>query len=238
MTAYAIRGLKAFAPPGRARDMNERLARATAWLAAQKAVTTEDRNMQLLGLLWAGRGASERERLARTILAKQRADGGWAQSDDLQSDAYATGLSLFALAEAGGISSDHAAYKRGVAYLLSSQRPDGSGECEKPRGEVPAVLRRRIPLRTRSVDFVDGNRVGDGSADAGVAVGGWWLVVGRPRAIDPDDQPLVSISANRSASAAVRLAQCWRTCAAIPAAPRRSPLWRAFESSRRRSLCR
>ena len=126
VTAYAIRALKAYAPPGRSHDMTERIARATTWLAAQKAVTTEDRNMQLLGLLWAGRGAAEREPFAKVILAKQRADGGWAQSDDLQSDAYATGVSLFALAEAAGIGPDHAGYKKGTAYLLSTQRPDGS----------------------------------------------------------------------------------------------------------------
>jgi ankyrin repeat protein len=126
VTAYAIRALKAYAPPARSRDMTERIARATAWLAAEKAITTEDRNMQLLGLFWAGRGAAERERLAKVILAKQRGDGGWAQSDDLQTDAYATGSSLFALAEAGGITPDHAAYKKGVAYLLSSQHSDGS----------------------------------------------------------------------------------------------------------------
>jgi len=126
VTAYAIRALKTYAPPGRAQDMNARIARATAWLAAQKPVTTEDRNMQLLGLLWAGKPSAERSRLAAAILAKQRDDGGWAQSDDLQSDAYATGVSLFALAEAGGITPAHAAYKKGVAYLLSNQRSDGS----------------------------------------------------------------------------------------------------------------
>ena len=37
VTAYAIRALKAYAPPGRAADMNERIARATAWLAARDA---------------------------------------------------------------------------------------------------------------------------------------------------------------------------------------------------------
>jgi ankyrin repeat protein len=126
VTAYAIRALKTYAPPARSHDMTERITRATAWLAAAKAVTTEDRNMQLLGLFWAGRGAADRERLAKVILAKQRVDGGWAQSDDLETDAYATGTSLFALAEAGGISPDHAAYKKGVAYLLASQRSDGS----------------------------------------------------------------------------------------------------------------
>jgi len=126
VTAYAIRALKSYAPPGRRQEMDERIARATKWLAAEKAVTTEDRNMQLLGLFWAGRPANDRQRLAKTILAKQRIDGGWAQSDYLQSDAYATGVSLFALAEAGGIATDHRAYKKGVAYLLSTQRPDGS----------------------------------------------------------------------------------------------------------------
>ena len=35
-------------------------------------------------------------------------------------------MSLFALAEAGGVAPDHAYSKKGVAYLLSSQRPDGS----------------------------------------------------------------------------------------------------------------
>jgi ankyrin repeat protein len=126
VTAYAIRALKTYAPPGRAADVNERLARATAWLAVQKPVTTEDRNMQLLGLLWAGRGMADRKPLAKVILARQHSDGSWAQSDDLAGDAYSTGVSLFALVEGGGIAPEHAAYKKGVAYLLSTQRADGS----------------------------------------------------------------------------------------------------------------
>ncbi len=126
VTAYAIRALKVYAPPGRQADMDERIARASAWLASEKPVTSEDRNMQLLGSLWAGRDAAERARLAKAILAKQRPDGGWGQTDHLQSDAYATGVSLFALSEAGGLGPNHAAYRRGVAFLLSTQRPDGS----------------------------------------------------------------------------------------------------------------
>ena len=126
VTTYAIRALNAYAPPGRKVDTDARLARAGAWLRAQQAVTTEDRNMQLLGLLWAGEPAPARARLARVILDRQRPDGGWAQSDNLQSDAYATGVSLVALAEAGGIDASHAAYKKGVQYLLSTQRADGS----------------------------------------------------------------------------------------------------------------
>jgi ankyrin repeat protein len=116
VTAYAIRSLKAYGTPGRADDINERIGRATAWLVAETPRTTEDRNMS----------AADRAPLVKQILAKQRPDGGWAQNDDLQSDAYATGVSLFALAEAGGITPTHAAYKKGTEYLLSSQRPDGS----------------------------------------------------------------------------------------------------------------
>jgi len=126
LTALAIRAVRAYAPAGRDAEVKERLARATAWLSAAKPITTEDRNMQLLGLLWAGGDARERGRLAKAILARQRDDGGWGQTDDLPSDAYATGVSLVALADAGGIAVDHSGYKKGLAYLLSTQRADGS----------------------------------------------------------------------------------------------------------------
>src|SRR5207248_9852554 len=34
----------------------------------------------------------------------------------------------------------------------------------QPRGEVSAVLRKRVPVRPRPVDLVDGDRLGDGGA--------------------------------------------------------------------------
>ena len=183
VTAYAIRALKAYAPPGRAADMNERIARATAWLAAQKPITTEDRNMQLLGLLWAGRTPGDRAPLVKQILAKQRADGGWSQTDHLQSDAYATGVSLFALAEAGGVAPDHAAFKKGVAYLLSSQRPDGSWYVKSRAVKFQPYFDGGFPYDARSMDLGDGHGLGGIGACASAAlgwlvVGGWWLVVG------------------------------------------------------------
>jgi squalene cyclase len=82
--------------------------------------------MQLLGLYWAGAGQNELQRLVKTIVATERPDGGWAQGEGLGSDAYATGQTLFALAEAGGMSPAASAYRRGVGYLLSTQRGDGS----------------------------------------------------------------------------------------------------------------
>jgi ankyrin repeat protein len=125
-TAVGIRAIALYAPPARAAEAKTRIARARTWLSEAKAMTAEDRNMQLLGLHWAGAEADDRARLARAIVAKQRGDGGWSQTDNLSSDAYATGQSLFALTEGGGVKIDSAAYRKGVTFLLSTQRPDGS----------------------------------------------------------------------------------------------------------------
>jgi hypothetical protein len=125
-TALGIRALSAYGPPGRAAEIDERIARARTWLVRAKASTTEDRNMQLLGLHWAGADRDLQQRLAKTILAEQRSDGGWAQTADLHSDAYATGQSLFAITEGAGVLPRDAAYRKGVAYLLSTQHGDGS----------------------------------------------------------------------------------------------------------------
>ena len=82
--------------------------------------------MQLLGFTWAGADTSKRHALAKTIISLQRQDGGWSQRTGLESDAYATGQTLFALAEAGELSPRDAAYQKGVQYLLSTQHADGS----------------------------------------------------------------------------------------------------------------
>jgi hypothetical protein len=124
-TALAIRVLKTYAPPARA-DMSARIDKAAAWLRSASAVTAEDRNMQLLGLASAGADRNLLRKLADAIVATQRPDGGWAQRDELESDAYATGQTLYALTSAAGMRSSDAPYQRGVKYLLSTQRADGS----------------------------------------------------------------------------------------------------------------
>jgi len=62
----------------------------------------------------------------RALVAGQRPDGGWAQLARLGSDAYATGQALVALQRAGGLDASHPSVRRGLAYLLSQQREDGS----------------------------------------------------------------------------------------------------------------
>src|SRR5258706_4866617 len=92
--ALAIRAMKVYGAPGRAAEWNERIAKAKQWLLNGKPTTAEDRNMQLLGLVYAGADAATTARLAKSILADQRADGGWGQRDSMGGDAYATGQSL------------------------------------------------------------------------------------------------------------------------------------------------
>jgi ankyrin repeat protein len=125
-TAVCIRALKVYGPPGRGTEMAARVTKARQWLQAAKPGTTEDRNMQLMGLYWAGASASVLKPLAKAILARQQPDGGWMQHAGLATDAYAAGESLSALALTEQIRTSGAAWKRGVQYLLNTQRADGS----------------------------------------------------------------------------------------------------------------
>lgn len=139
-TALGIRSLKAYGPPARGEEMQARIARARAWLLRARPLTSEDRNMQLLGLYWAGASQSSLRRIGDTILAAQRPDGGWAQRDGLGSDAYATGEALYALAKPGVVIPSTPAYQQGVKFLLATQRADDGSwrvKSRSPKFQVP-----------------------------------------------------------------------------------------------------
>jgi ankyrin repeat protein len=125
-TALAVRGLQAYAPKGRAEEIAARIAKARSWLLAARPAETVDSAFLLLGLKWAGSGPEAVEKAAGSLLRQQRADGGWSQLPMLPSDAYATGLVLVALHQAGGLPGDAPAYRRGVEFLLQTQLADGS----------------------------------------------------------------------------------------------------------------
>ena len=124
-TAMAVRTLRVYGAPSRKAEYDRRIERASAWLQTATPLSTEERNMQLLGLLWAGKDAKQLHDRLGSLIALQRADGGWAQTPGLATDAYATGQVLFTLHEMGIPVSD-AAYRRGVEYLLRTQFDDGS----------------------------------------------------------------------------------------------------------------
>ena len=125
-TAITMMALKAYAPPAGRAAYEAAITRAAEWLKTQRPTTTEGRAFQLLGFECGEVDETTRRTFARELIAHQRADGGWAQISTLPSDAYATGLTLVALAKTGSIPVNHAAYRKGVQYLLRTQFADGS----------------------------------------------------------------------------------------------------------------
>ena len=64
--------------------------------------------------------------LVEELIRQQRADGGWGQLAGLDSDAYATGQSLYALMEGSTIPAGDPALRRGIDFLLRTQLADGT----------------------------------------------------------------------------------------------------------------
>jgi len=125
-TALGLRALQLYGPPGMKDQLQKRIDKAHDWLLAAKAQSNSDRAFRLLGLAWAG-GAEQAVKEEVAALSKQqRADGGWSQHSTLDSDAFATGLALFALSVGGNVAADDERYQRGVDFLLQTQLADGS----------------------------------------------------------------------------------------------------------------
>jgi N-acyl-D-amino-acid deacylase len=131
-TGLAMAVLKHYAPPpdqeGSA-ALRQRsaaaLEKARAWLLANQPVSTEDRVFHLRGLVDAGAEAERITQARDGLLAEQRDDGSWAQLRGQDGDAYATATALVALRRAG-LDVTHGAYRKGVQYLMRTQREDGA----------------------------------------------------------------------------------------------------------------
>jgi len=124
-TAVSMRALQLYAPKADKAAYDQAIQLAAAWMAKAQSRNNEDRSYRLLGLAWAGTDRNATQKAMRELLAKQRPDGGWSDLDSMESSAYATGKSLFALQTADLPVSD-AAYRRAVKFLLSTQQEDGS----------------------------------------------------------------------------------------------------------------
>ena len=81
--------------------------------------------MRLMGLVWTDAPRARIDAAQKEIRARQDASGGWSQFARTEPDAYATGLSLYALHVAGVPATDDA-YRKGVAFLLGTQYQDGT----------------------------------------------------------------------------------------------------------------
>jgi ankyrin repeat protein len=124
-TAMAAGGLVSYPLPGRKNQVTESLRRARQWLLAARPASAEERGMRLMGLVWTDAPRSRVQAAIGEIRAQQEASGGWSQFTRTEPDAYATGISLFALHVAGVPATDKA-YRNGVAFLLGTQYQDGT----------------------------------------------------------------------------------------------------------------
>ncbi|MEE3370381.1 MAG: prenyltransferase/squalene oxidase repeat-containing protein [Planctomycetota bacterium] len=125
-TYVALRGLSDFGSDAQRQSINDRQKVVLQWLATTPAKDTEDRvfALRMLNLLDADQSDTTRHR--SKLLELQQTDGGWAQTEQLNSDAYATGSVLAALLETGNLDPNHKAVQRGIAYLIKQQNADGS----------------------------------------------------------------------------------------------------------------
>ncbi len=125
-TAVALRAIQVYGLKAQRAEYEKAVQRGARWLEDAQPANTEDRTFQLLGLTWAGGSKDVIRKAARSLLAEQRPDGGWAQIPTLKSDAYATGQALVALKDSGTLGTGDKAYQRGVQFLMSTQFEDGS----------------------------------------------------------------------------------------------------------------
>ena len=125
-TYVALRGMQQFGSHDQTDAIARRRQAAAQWILDTQPNDTEDRVFQLRCLPYIAADAARIDGCVQELLALQASDGGWGQTSDMPSDAYATGSVLAALHEAGGLTAEHPAYVRGLQYLLKTQLPDGT----------------------------------------------------------------------------------------------------------------
>ncbi len=129
--ALALRALRVYGFEAESTDAKRRKKikaswqRGREWLKSSAPATTEDRAFHLRALVEAEFERAAIKSARDELIRAQRRDGGWAQLPKMESDAYATAIVLTALQRAG-VSRDDAAVRKGILYLLETQKEDGS----------------------------------------------------------------------------------------------------------------
>lgn len=126
LMAYMALGPQAQADPKEKSDARAARDRAAAWLEKVKpGETTQALALRLFRDVRAGDSPKELPPGFERLLGRHNKDGGWGQDEGLPSDAYATGQALYFLSLAGA-PNDRPEVRRGVAFLVASQKEDGS----------------------------------------------------------------------------------------------------------------
>jgi pimeloyl-ACP methyl ester carboxylesterase len=125
--AWIIMALAGQSGPDAPKLQREALVKAVAWLdAAKRSNLHQDKALKVLMGVRSGKSPKTLQTTIDELLALQRADGGWSQTvPELKSDAFATGQTLYVLSLAG-FSAERPEIKRGINFLVATQKPDGS----------------------------------------------------------------------------------------------------------------
>lgn len=125
-TVLVLSGLEKYATAAQRPRVKAARDSAEEYLARAELRNQQDRLWRLWGLHQLGGDANAKAATRAAILAAQRPDGGWSQTDtDAASDAYSTGQTLFMLCQTGTMPDDPAV-RRARDYLVESQLDDGS----------------------------------------------------------------------------------------------------------------
>ena len=125
-TYLAIRELSVFGTEKQNERIAERIKQAQRWLRESEPKDTEEHVFRFRSLAYLDAADDAVQGAARELIKQQRDDGGWRQTAELESDAYATGTVLVALHEYGALSVDSPVYQRGLRWLIKNQLDDGS----------------------------------------------------------------------------------------------------------------
>jgi len=122
------------------------LDKAREWLAKTRpADSTQALALRLLRDVKTGATAKQIEAGIAQLVQRQHKDGGWAPEEKLPSDAYATGQALYFLRLAG-LKKDHEAIRRGVAFLATTQRADGSWPMKSRAHPGATPMTNPVPI--------------------------------------------------------------------------------------------
>ena len=125
-TYVALRGLSTFGTPQQKERIDARIQQVKTWLVKTPAEDTEDLVFRLWSFHLIGAERDLIESAAQDLIREQRTDGGWAQTSEMEPDAYATGTALVALIETESLAVSDSRFRKGIGHLISLQQDDGS----------------------------------------------------------------------------------------------------------------
>lgn len=125
-TYVALRSLVGFGTADQQSRIDARIRAISPWILKEIPQDTEDHVFRLRSLPYIDAENPFIEKAISEVIDLQRSDGGWAQTSDLQSDAYATASVLLALIQVSERTLQDPVISRGVDYLLKQQTKEGS----------------------------------------------------------------------------------------------------------------